>query len=162
LEQCSEDRRIRETYCETTALCNPRDARCELPACAASAVRCDGQRLQFCNADQTGWDTMLTCEAGTFCDVAAQSCTSAACTPNGYRCNDVFLERCGADGFERVARCAAAALCHADTGMCDPPQCAPGTFHCIGKSLQKCGATLRWQDFTTCSGQCDDIGGKCL
>lgn len=162
LVQCGDDLKARVTYCDTPALCNPREGRCEQPTCAAGAVRCDEQRLEFCNADQTGWDTRLSCSPGTFCDVATQSCVSGSCAPNSYRCNDVFLERCGTSGYERVARCAAAALCHADIGMCDPPECAPGTFHCVGKSLQKCGAALRWIDFTTCAGQCDDIGGKCL
>lgn len=162
LLQCGADKRVHENFCETPELCNPRDERCEVPLCAASALRCDGSRLQYCNSAQTGWDTRVDCGAGSFCDLATQSCSNEACAPNSFRCNDVFLERCGTKGYERVARCAAAALCHADNGSCDPPQCSAGTFHCLGKSLQKCGPNLRWVDFTTCSGQCDDIGGKCL
>lgn len=162
LLQCGMDKRIHQTFCDTPELCNPREERCEFPLCAASAVRCDGPRLQYCNSAQTGWDTRLDCAPGSFCDLATEGCSGEACRPNSYRCNDVFLERCAANGYERVARCAAAALCHADKGTCESPDCSPGTFRCIDKSLQKCGPNLKWVDFTTCSGQCDDIGGKCV
>ncbi|MFZ5893711.1 MAG: hypothetical protein ACOY0T_21800 [Myxococcota bacterium] len=163
LVQCAPDLRVRVSYCVTPALCNAREGRCEQPRCAAQAVRCDGGRLQHCNPDQTGWDTDLTCADGSYCDVVNKACTAGTCKADSYRCNDVYLERCGANGYQRVARCAAPALCHADTARCDPPECMLGTFHCIGKSLQDCHPeTLRWDDFDTCTGQCDDIGGRCL
>ncbi|MGC4094020.1 MAG: hypothetical protein QM756_40145 [Polyangiaceae bacterium] len=162
LSECGEDLTLRETYCDTTALCNANDKRCEVARCTAAAVRCDGQRLQHCNAEQTGWVTDNTCGAGSYCDPASKSCVSGACQGSGYRCNDVFLERCTTSGYQRIARCAVRELCHADTGTCDAPQCSAGTFRCLGKSLQKCGSSRQWADFTTCSGQCDDIGGKCL
>lgn len=162
LYRCTTERKVQELACETTALCNPREERCEVAACAPSAVRCDGARLQTCNTDQTGWKTETECQSAKLCDVTARGCSSAACTKDTFRCNDIFLERCGADGYQRVARCANAALCDAKTGTCMPPMCAPGKFHCLGNSIQRCGPELRWIDVWTCSGQCDEINGKCL
>ncbi len=162
LLECGEDRKLHQTICETPALCNPREERCEVPVCAASAVRCDGALLEACNPSRTGWQPVENCQSAKFCSVSPPGCSNEPCVANSFRCNDVFIERCGADGYERIARCAAAALCHADSGTCDPPQCSPATFRCLGKSLQRCGPNLSWVDFTTCSGQCDEIRGKCL
>jgi hypothetical protein len=162
LTQCGDDLRLHFTNCDTPALCNARDRRCEVPACEAGAVRCDGQRLQYCNTARTAWETELTCEAGSFCDPVNGKCVPGACQGTGFRCNDVFLERCTPMGFQRVARCAVPSLCHADTGTCAPPQCMPGTFHCDGKFLKKCNEMRQWMDADVCAGQCDDIAGKCL
>ncbi len=162
LHQCGADRIWHNSACDTSELCDADDARCDVPLCAAEAKRCDRAELQHCNSGRTAWVTDMTCPAGTTCDPATGGCLSGTCQVGSSRCNDVFLERCTQAGWQRISQCATNALCHADTGTCEAPECAPGTFHCLGQSLQDCDERRKWHDFTTCAGQCDDIGGRCL
>lgn len=165
LKTCGADLKWRRMPCETTALCNAIDGRCEVPVCESAAQRCDRRRFQRCNAGRTGWDTVRECASGSECDPASGECTSGACQPGAHRCNDVYVESCTSQGsWQRVSRCAAHSLCNAADGTCNPPECALGTFRCLDNGdLEACGSDRQWRVFTTCVGtRCDDIGGKCL
>lgn len=55
------------------------------PACAPNEARCRASRLERCNADRTGFET-IECGSPSLCNEAAARCD--ACEPNAARCQD--------------------------------------------------------------------------
>ena len=123
LEYCMGPDWVLRATCATAALCDPVVGMCITPTCLPGAHKCDGAKLQICNADQNGWVDKETCASAALCDSARGICSTSACTPGSYQCSGATLQQCRADqtGWDTVMVCATAALCNAMTGGCDSP-----------------------------------------
>jgi hypothetical protein len=115
LQRCSETFQWQLVkLCDTFALCNANEGRCEPVACRTDERRCTGNTVEQCKGDRTGWTTVRNCATGQLCDPAAakdDECVPGPCSEGATRCNSLFVEQCRGGVWERSQRCAAA---------CDP------------------------------------------
>jgi hypothetical protein len=134
------------------------------PGCQAGAVRCQGQVLQACNADGSGWTPLQRCASAALCvdDPGEVSrCIDRTCEP-GITCSGAELLQCNEDlsGFDPIQRCQSAAHCDAMNGACKDAPCVPGEISCNGATLQRCNdAQTGYEPVTTCAtaALCDDL-----
>jgi len=162
-EQCSPQRSWELS--EQCGECNGRSS-CEvlgqravcLPhICCFPQTRCNGQFLQICNADASGFDLLQDCGSPEFCDPSRGACLT--CIPGRTRCNGAELQRCSNDGagFERISCCATRALCELgqQSGGC-ATGCAPGETRCSGLTLQRCNeGRTGYETVEVCRAACD-------
>jgi hypothetical protein len=175
LLRCGEGRDRFESagICETPALCvqtvtnNPQAERCDPPACQPDEHSCEGNLLRRCNADRTGWDTVLDCGSASSCSASARACQP--CTAGATECNHGDLRTCEASGEWRVTQtCDTPALCDPTTLSCRTSACATvGERRCLDvggvSELQECGPTKDWVLLDTCptAALCDPEQRKC-
>jgi hypothetical protein len=109
-----------EEQCETSALCNASQARCDAPVCDAGEHQCDGAELQECNAGRNGWALVDTCDSAGLCDAPNAECDE--CAAPAFACSTTnVLRECTATGhFMDVENCMDG-TCDAEAGMCVPP-----------------------------------------
>jgi len=95
--------------------------------CTASQIWCDGNRLNTCNAQGTGF-TAQDCGTGTCTATGATATcqTGQVCTPGTTSCEGAnTIGTCAADGSGlAVTRCPNGTNCTGD-GQCTPVQCNP-------------------------------------
>ncbi len=133
-------------------------------ACRAGDVRCQGQMLQACERDGSGWRPRERCESAALCvdsEGEQSRCVGAACEP-GITCSGAELRECNSDrtGFELIDTCLSAAHCDAMSGACEQTRCLPGEITCNGATLQRCNDGPSGHDeLATCatSALCDDL-----
>ncbi|HWA77405.1 MAG TPA: hypothetical protein VG937_33950 [Polyangiaceae bacterium] len=122
LQRCSETYQwAMVSQCTNFALCNAEQGRCEDARCASNERRCNGNTVEQCKPDLTGWVATQTCPAGTLCDpsaAAGSECVTGGCTSGQTRCNSLFVERCDGTRWERTKRCEK--KCNPATKDCNP------------------------------------------
>jgi hypothetical protein len=133
-------------------------AACLPPICCFPQTRCNGQFLQICNADATGFELLQDCGSPGLCDSIRGACL-ASCVPGRTRCNGSELERCNNDGtgFDNIAYCATPALCELgqQLGTC-ATGCAPGEARCSGSTLMRCNeGQTGYEIVEVCPSACD-------
>lgn len=74
LEQCTGQVWVREERCQTAALCDSENQRCNAATCNAGERECSGPVLRRCNAGLNGWDELGTCLGGSVCNPATKRC----------------------------------------------------------------------------------------
>lgn len=154
-------------FCQSAALCNANDQRCEEATCTAGQGRCVGSQYEVCRDDRTGWDPAGgPCTGASLC-APDEGCVPSPCEEGAFRCNWTYLEQCITGGWDRVDRCGSPSLCSVATKSCAEPACGDflGDFRCLGQSLQECNASrTEWQDLTTCPSDsaCDENTGSCI
>ncbi|HEU5075207.1 MAG TPA: hypothetical protein VFU02_13545 [Polyangiaceae bacterium] len=75
LQTCVAGAWEREARCETAALCNAADRRCEAPVCEANTADCAGTSLRHCRSDRTGYEEVGDCaDYGLVCNEYAGEC----------------------------------------------------------------------------------------
>lgn len=103
--------------------------------CTPNAKRCDGDEVQICNEEGTGWLFYQACDVGAECIDgvcgSTQNCGDAVCDA------DENCSVCLADCPCQAGETCVSGVCEADT----PPDCPNGT----------CGAD---EDCTTCPADC--------
>jgi len=178
---CTDGRNIVEP-CATGQICDPADATCKAPTCAANEYQCSGNVLQKCNGTRTGWDTMQTCPA------ACYSGACVACTPNSTVCaSTTGIRTCAADGSgygATLTECAdgtslktclegvfsGSTPCPTDAPICSNGQCMAavcevGERRCLDGIPQLCNASRTgWDSLAACTGAtpvCQASTGTC-
>jgi hypothetical protein len=129
-------------------LCDVTSVTCPSPVCAPGERRCDGPRLELCNAGQTGWEVLDECASSGICELtrqtpAALSCIEAPCLSGSNFCSpDGALLACNPQqtGYTvPLSQCRAPELCHAELAQC--LECDPvGSSRCEGASVRLCSA----------------------
>ncbi|HEY6081404.1 MAG TPA: hypothetical protein VIW29_21465, partial [Polyangiaceae bacterium] len=152
--------------CDTEALCNDTEGKCDGAACAPDQYGCQCAMLGLCNGAQNGYNVIATCVTPAHCRADLGMCTTAPCTPNEYQCNGAELRKCQDDqlDWEQVATCDTAALCDQDGQQCDPPACTVGSHYCDGAQLQVCNPErTAFVDLEACDSTelCDQPLGRC-
>lgn len=133
-------------------------------ACRAGVVRCQGQMLQACESDGSGWRPLQRCESSALCvdsEGEQSRCLDAACEP-GVTCAGAELRQCNMDrtGHDSLETCLSAAHCDAMAGACERERCVPGEITCNGATLQRCNDGPSGHDeLATCAtaALCDDL-----
>ncbi len=140
--------------------CSPGDVP---QACRGAERRCASDRLEECNATETGFELVELCDDG--CNSTLLECN--ICNAGTTQCEDETTMRiCSADGLRVTpTRCEdATPFCLGDTGRC--VACVPLSAQCEDVNLQRtCGPDGRWHDAKPCAadetcflGVC---GGEC-
>lgn len=147
--------------CDSVALCNATDARCDTTGCpSAGQTRCQDNALQVCPESLSDWMVQEQCSAGSVCDLALPGCADT-CPDPPYRCNNTQPEHCveteaGAAWEVVSAPCATAALCQAsaDGASCLTAACggALPDYRCSGQVVEHCNAgRTGWETALTCA-----------
>ena len=118
LKKCTNGTQIDKVAdCATDELCalSVFIGTCKLPVCNSGDFRCDGAKLETCNAGRTGFDVKDTCMSKGLCDAVSQQCLPPACTTGEASCTGNVLKVCNPDqsGFDVIP-------CQAPTPACDP------------------------------------------
>lgn len=162
LERCSLDQTewTLLATCDSAALCNVNDGRCEIRKCNPGELRCSAENpreLLRCRDDLTDWESVTICERTQSCnpDPAGPPCLDH-CPDPPERCNGNARETCSdASGmlvWSAVATCRSRELCQcvldgncpkgtvAPENLCGSPVCGEllGGSRCEGSKLQLC------------------------
>jgi hypothetical protein len=176
IQRCSADRTSFDTIltCETRGLCNDDNpaARCDPAVCqrgplSGTEFRCQGNVLQRCNDQHTGFDTLNTCATPGLCNAGLgfNGCQPPVCAPGQTRCSGDFLQVCNSQrtGFDNLERCAGG-TCDSNAGRCSDP-CVVGTARCNSQGqLEECRDRLVGRQVTAlCSSPqlCDAVARTC-
>ena len=145
-------------------------AQCKTITCAPGEVRCspDGNIVQTCNANGTGFDDTTICQGAPVCrDIGnGPECGQALCTPGETRCVAAgdAVEFCDASQqFVAGESCETNELCELvnDAYTCVPqPVCQPGELRCNAGSdgIEECAPDgLAYVTLETCNASeaCD-------
>lgn len=130
---------------EDRVSCDLQGATCPAPVCDVGEVRCDGARLESCNAGRNGWDFADECVTAGVCELTRQnpvavSCVEPVCAPGDTICSSAgAILACSIEQTEYVtpiAQCRSADFCA--PGGCEADPCTPGALSCNGSVLQIC------------------------
>lgn len=149
---------------------------CPTPCPAPGLFNCDGQTLQQCPDDLTGWETVKDCVPPDLCDLNVGDCIP--CTSGEYRCNasetgEAVLETCIDNAWTPEKTCLSLALCQAKppedapgdwTPRCLDSPCAANPWICDGAQLKKCNADLTaYEDVELCASEalCNAASQRC-
>lgn len=136
---------VRGACGEDRASCDLQDATCPAPACEAGELRCEGARLETCNAGRNGWDFVDECVTAGVCELSRQnpvavSCIEPLCAPSDTICSPSgAILACSLEQTEygtQVAQCRSADFC--TPAGCEADPCTPGALSCNGSVLQVC------------------------
>ncbi len=148
LQTCTEELTWSTTdTCATKELCVLEDGPvaagyCESPACGntpETRYRCEGNRLQACNAGRTGYEPSDECLSDALCNAPDGRCDPPTCmVPGEVRCQNNTLVQCREDltDWEILQQC--------DTGVCDisimgcAGECPELPFRCNGALPEQC------------------------
>jgi hypothetical protein len=131
-------------------------SKCQLPACAAGEVRCEGTQLQYCAEGRTGFVAAEECATAALCTASLTNlgpagtpvCLPPACAADEHQCSEAgVLQVCNEDrsGFRVIQTCIGAPFCSAalaDQGQdgCRSAPCEAGQMQCNGAQVQVCRA----------------------
>jgi cysteine-rich repeat protein len=119
-------------YCQNGA-CLPR-------LCTPGSTRCNGDVVETCVENGSGYETSDTCDASEVC--LAGTCLPRDCDAGTTQCVGERIVECGDDGLIVGAEdCTAEdAWCDASTGLpvCRPRVCLPGEISCDGTDIVQC------------------------
>ncbi len=136
---CGGDLVTSETQtCSTVEHCAEATGMSCLP-CVQGEYRCEGDNLEVCLPDQSGFLLSATCKAGQ-CKASLGTCSDKTCTANQYSCQGNVLRRCNAQGsaFSEETPCLEG-ICDAKNGQCDA--CAANQRFCSsGTTRSVCSA----------------------
>jgi formylglycine-generating enzyme required for sulfatase activity len=149
LQSCSEQTGLFITTdtCASEVLCDATKGVCKTSICQVGEARCTGDTLQFCKADQSGFEGDMPCMAG-LCDAAGKQCD--VCKAGVAACIDGKSRTvCSADG-----QMSSMAACGATTPFCEPKsnncvQCLADT-DCPASPNNEC-----LKPVCTATGTCD-------
>jgi hypothetical protein len=128
--------------------CDMGGAACPVPACATGQLRCDGTRLESCNAGQNGWEFVDECPSAGICQLTLETplalgCVEPRCEVGGTICSpEGAILACNVEQTEYSvlqAQCRSLDYC-TPTG-CEADPCTPGALSCNGSTLQVCQAS---------------------
>jgi formylglycine-generating enzyme required for sulfatase activity len=133
-------------------------------SCTTNALRCNGAKLQTCQAG--GWLDKTDCIVGNLCEGDAGVCTPPTCQLDTFQCVGADLQQCNAtlDGWTTTQTCGSAVQCDPNAKNCSGKLCVAGEFRCNGANLETCNATIDgWNKVDTClnAGLCDKLIGVC-
>ena len=131
--------------------------------CTPTPQRCQGARLEVCNAGGTAFALSQQCASAALCNPVA-GCQAAACTPSQLRCSGGSLEQCNANGtaFDVLQDCGSAQLCNGPAGRCNA--CVPAARRCANSSTAAvCDAAGLAETTTACLPLVEGCeGGECV
>lgn len=109
--------------------------------CVAGEYRCNGERLERCRGDRSGYRLVDLCATPDQCNLNTDSCRP--CVPGEVHCRGSVLEVCTDQSTWQVGEdCQTRALCEqarrAGGTTCPAPVCAPGELRCEGATLLGC------------------------
>lgn len=117
---------------------------CVLNACATGSSRCDGNSLESCLPDGTGWSSAQPCGSNSTCIAAGAqaSCVPWECEPSTTYCAGSEKRTCAADGLSStlVEDCATGGL-NCVAGACSAQVCDPNSYYCEGDTVRLCNST---------------------
>ncbi|HKP59757.1 MAG TPA: hypothetical protein VJV78_23700 [Polyangiales bacterium] len=125
-------------------------------ACLPGEFRCQGDKLERCDAGGQSFVAAESCAAGS-CDAEGGRCRGASCSETRSLCRGDVLQTCdkGARDFHEVARCGPG-QCDAIAGACD--RCAPGVASCESDTALRCSADGSTQEHVDCAAD----GAHCV
>ncbi len=145
---------------------------CENP-CEPDALRCEGNHLEVCAADQSGcyvWTLQQDCsESAQHCDASGDepACLSTPTCYDGEQNQDETDVDCGGGCLP----CATGKSCGEDkdceSGFCDAGTCGlckPNRYSCLGNTVRQCSADgWSWITGENCGMEqkCDPTAGAC-
>lgn len=127
------------------ASCELREPRCPAPVCEVGELRCEGARLETCNAGRNGWEFVDECVTAGVCDITRQNpvavtCVEPICDPGETVCSPAgAILACNLEQTEyasQISQCRSADFC--TPAGCEADPCAPGALSCNGSALQLC------------------------
>ena len=152
---------------------------CTDPLCPAPGeYRCNGQALERCRQDLTGWELVDTCRSPELCAVGVQNASQGGgdvdmCPPGcpsagSFLCEGMMLETCREDltGWDVLITCEAGTECNPVQGACSE-RCEPGHFQCNGATLRQCTPAQSWEEVAQCASAAlcttapDELSGAC-
>ena len=131
--------------CAAPQLCDADRGECL--SCEPGASRCDGWRLQRCDATGSHWELQAECHTEDHCNSTEERCLH--CLGGQGFCADANFVSCNAnqDGLEAIT-CESADLCNVASMGCR--QCFPDEYQCSGNDLMRCDEEHTWQRQDTC------------
>ncbi len=123
--------------------------------CVAGEHRCNGERLERCRGDRSGYRLVRICESADQCNLNTDSCRP--CVPGEVHCRGSVLEVCTESStWQTGGDCQTRALCEQARGtgsaVCPLPVCEPGALRCDGAYLLRCRADLDgWEIAEVCA-----------
>ncbi len=177
--------------CTSSAPCNPDTGTCTSLACLSGQKRCQGDALEECNSDQSGFVQVELCAPGLCdpinfeCDACAASTAQCAasgtdrlvCASNGQSTNTVACStttpycrgsgecvECTTDNHCPTAECSTP-TCNTGSGTCSLVPVAPGT-DCSTGVCNGAGSCVECAGSGNCTAQdgchvADCVDGRC-
>jgi len=147
LQECGETGTWgKDMPCPSKELCSVVNRTCDPSACAADAYHCEGDQLQKCKADFTGFEPVPpTCDPG-MCNEVKGHCNE--CVPDSKEC-----DKAGATIL----------TCTADGELMPPQACSGNTPYCLNAKCVQCKSTNDCTSTNTCRpAACDAASGQCV
>ncbi len=151
---------VTKEVCASAGLCNETAGACKEPVCEPGAHRCNGDVLEACKADRSGYDGLATCGAG-FCDATLKVCRE--CTAAAKGCVGAIPRVCDSSGkWISLPACSGTTPVCSD-GLCVAATCATGEHRCRGDILEQCNSSRTGFDSVRAcgAGLCDAVEKEC-
>ncbi len=136
------------------------EASTDAAGCPPSTWRCNGDALEQCAIDGSGYALVKTCKAG-LCHAASGVCLECS-NPGQCPSPPECLQTTCASGICGTTPVGAGLAC--STGVCNGVGgcgvCLPGSSRCAGSTREVCSATGSWQTDQVCPFVCSS--GSCV
>jgi len=130
---------------------------CTTPVCTPGATQCDGDVMQVCSPDGSGWTGMTPCDKMGMVCVGGQ-CQQAPCKPGEIGCAGSTVVQCNGPVPTEIEDCKAKGQT-CDKGACVPFVCQPFTTECDGAVVMECNSKgTAWAP----AEDCKNMGMACL